>query len=165
VGDDIVERLEWHGTCVRNAEGLCLLQQSLYEIKRLRAALRLAAVEVFGHCDPTTTSPDQLVQHFIEESAVAEVITDGFGSEWEKCLRRDCDLQVVRPGKVQCNGDHDEIGCPQSWGGLVDGLCAELEVLAAALSLAVGELSTHGNHRHETPDMLRDQFIEEARRG
>jgi len=35
-GDDIVEQLEWHGTCVRNAEGLCLLQQSLYEIKQLR---------------------------------------------------------------------------------------------------------------------------------
>jgi hypothetical protein len=32
-----VEQLEWHGTCVRNAEGLCLLQQSLYEIERLRA--------------------------------------------------------------------------------------------------------------------------------
>jgi len=41
----------------------------------------------------------------------------------------------------------------------------EIERLRVALSLAVGELSTHGNHRHETPDMLRDQFIEEARRG
>ena len=35
--DDIVEQLEWHGICVRNAAGLCLLQQSLYEIERLRA--------------------------------------------------------------------------------------------------------------------------------
>ena len=37
VPDDIVEQLEWHGICVRNAAGLCLLQQSLYEIERLRA--------------------------------------------------------------------------------------------------------------------------------
>ncbi len=43
--DDIVEQLEWHNTCVRNADGLCLLQQALYkiehqqaEIERLRAA-------------------------------------------------------------------------------------------------------------------------------
>jgi hypothetical protein len=48
------------------------LEQATDEIERLRVALRLAAVEVFGHCDPTTTSPDQLVQHFIEESAVAD---------------------------------------------------------------------------------------------
>ncbi len=33
---DIYEQLEWHDTCVRNADGLCLLQQSLYEIERLR---------------------------------------------------------------------------------------------------------------------------------
>ena len=44
--DDIVEQLEWHNTCVRNADGLCLLQQALYkmehqqaEIERLRAAV------------------------------------------------------------------------------------------------------------------------------
>ncbi len=44
------------------------LEQATDEIERLRVALRLAAVEVFGHCDPTTTSPDELVQHFIEEA-------------------------------------------------------------------------------------------------
>lgn len=31
-------------------------------------------------------------------------IDDGFGNRWDKCERPDCDLQVVRPGKVQCNG-------------------------------------------------------------
>jgi uncharacterized membrane protein YccC len=50
VQDDIVEQLEWHNTCVRNADGLCLLQQALYkiehqqaEIERLRTALEVAA--------------------------------------------------------------------------------------------------------------------------
>jgi len=43
-----------------------LFQDAVDEIERLRAALRLAAVEVFGHRDPTTTSPDQLVEHFIK---------------------------------------------------------------------------------------------------
>lgn len=36
MSDWLVEQLEWHGTCVRNSDGLCLLQQSLYEIERLR---------------------------------------------------------------------------------------------------------------------------------
>lgn len=29
-------------------------------------------------------------------------IEDGFGSTWPLCLRAECGLQVVRPGKVQC---------------------------------------------------------------
>ncbi len=40
----------------------------------------------------------------------------------------------------------------------------QIERLRIALALACGELSTHGSHRHETPEMLSDQFIEEARR-
>jgi hypothetical protein len=31
-----------------------------------------------------------------------EYITDGFGNEWAKC-GPDCDMEVVRPGKVQCS--------------------------------------------------------------
>lgn len=30
-------------------------------------------------------------------------VDDGFGSTWTKCLHPLCDLQVVRPGKVQCS--------------------------------------------------------------
>jgi len=30
-------------------------------------------------------------------------ITDGFGGEWSRCERKDCALEVVHPGKVQCN--------------------------------------------------------------
>jgi len=30
-------------------------------------------------------------------------ISDGFGSSWLKCHREDCGLEIVRPGKVQCN--------------------------------------------------------------
>lgn len=38
-------------------------------------------------------------------------IDDGFGNCWRLCSRDDCDLQVVRPGKVQCRGDYDQRGC------------------------------------------------------
>jgi len=31
-------------------------------------------------------------------------IVDGFGSEWVRC-KPDCKLEVVRPGKVQCECD------------------------------------------------------------
>lgn len=36
-------------------------------------------------------------------------ISDGFGTEWERC-GPGCDLHVVRPGKVQCNCTADQ--CP-----------------------------------------------------
>jgi hypothetical protein len=32
-----------------------------------------------------------------------QMIEDGFGNSWQKCARLDCDLHVVRPGKVQCS--------------------------------------------------------------
>jgi hypothetical protein len=35
-------------------------------------------------------------------------IEDGFGGRWPKCEKPDCQLEVVRPGKVQC-GDCE---CP-----------------------------------------------------
>lgn len=37
-------------------------------------------------------------------------IEDGFGNYWPRCKRPDCDLEVVRPGKVQCS---HEPGCQQ----------------------------------------------------
>lgn len=39
-------------------------------------------------------------------------VEDGFGSEWMTCNAEDCDLQVVRPGKVQCSGMCQEVGWP-----------------------------------------------------
>lgn len=33
-------------------------------------------------------------------------IDDGFGSWWKLCEKEDCGLQVVRPGKVQCNCEY-----------------------------------------------------------
>ena len=44
-------------------------------------------------------------------------------------------------------------------------LNAEIERLREALALAVGELSTHGEYAAWTPEMLMNQFLEEARRG
>lgn len=44
-----------------------LITQISDENERLRAALRLAAIDVFAQCDPLRTSPDQLVQHYIDE--------------------------------------------------------------------------------------------------
>lgn len=36
---------------------------------------------------------------------MTEMIEDGHGNGWEKCLRADCSLQVVRPGKAQCDDE------------------------------------------------------------
>jgi hypothetical protein len=33
-----------------------------------------------------------------------DIIDDGFGNRWQKCLlKAECSLQIVRPGKVQCD--------------------------------------------------------------
>jgi hypothetical protein len=62
VADDIVTRLQ------DTAYETDLCWEAADEIERLRAALRLAAVEVYGSCDPLTTSPDDLARHFYEEA-------------------------------------------------------------------------------------------------
>lgn len=38
-------------------------------------------------------------------SKETRVVDDGFGNQWRKCSRPDCSLAVVRPGKVDCNGE------------------------------------------------------------
>lgn len=40
----------------------------------------------------------------------------------------------------------------------------EIELLSAALALAVGELSTHAQYSVYSPEQLMQQFLEEARR-
>jgi hypothetical protein len=33
-----------------------------------------------------------------------DIIEDGFGNRWHRCLLgAECSLQIVRPGKVQCD--------------------------------------------------------------
>lgn len=59
-----------------------------------------------------------------------EVVEDGFGNGWNKCLRLDCSLQIVRPGKVQCDGDYDNVGCPFDQAELITALDRALELLA-----------------------------------
>lgn len=63
---------------------------------------------------------------------MAEVIEDGFGNGWNKCLRRDCSLQIVRPGKVQCDGEYDGIGCPHDQAELLTALECAIELLEEA---------------------------------
>ena len=36
-----------------------------------------------------------------------QILDDGFGNQWEKC-GKDCELEIVRPGKVQCEKEN----CP-----------------------------------------------------
>lgn len=60
---------------------------------------------------------------------MAEVIDDGFGNAWAKCLRTDCSLQIVRPGKVQCEGEHDEIGCPHDHAEVLTSLECAIRLL------------------------------------
>jgi len=45
-------------------------------------------------------------------------VNDGFG-EVMMCARIDCDLEVVRPGKVQCRGEYDSLGCPHTESELI----------------------------------------------
>lgn len=49
---------------------------------------------------------------------MGDMVSDGY-TEWEKCSRIDCDLQVVRPGKVQCRGEYDSLGCPHTEAELI----------------------------------------------
>lgn len=47
-------------------------------------------------------------QRAFQRRAVASeprTVEDGFGNRWYKCDLADCSLQVVRPGKVQCNDE------------------------------------------------------------
>lgn len=37
------------------------------------------------------------------ETTSKGLLDDGFGNVWEKCERDDCCLEIVRPGKVQCD--------------------------------------------------------------
>lgn len=40
----------------------------------------------------------------------SDSLDDGFGNIWEKCRAKECDLEIVRPGKVQCSGYCDTAG-------------------------------------------------------
>lgn len=67
---------------------------------------------------------------------MSRIVEDADG-DWECCARRDCDLELVRPGKVQCSGETDRIGCPRTEPELIDRLtkhCAELRQHAEALA-------------------------------
>lgn len=66
---DEIERLraELQQSRLNHLTTLSELQDAAEQSRRLRAALRLAAIDVFAQCDPLTTSPDQLVQHYIDE--------------------------------------------------------------------------------------------------
>ena len=73
VQDDIVEQLEWHTTCVRNADGLCLLQQALYKIEHQQAEIERLHAE---HCAERAIA-DQL-HHALCVSAVRLSCPDVF---------------------------------------------------------------------------------------
>ena len=45
-------------------------------------------------------------------------VDDGYGLV-AMCARIDCDLEIVRPGKVQCRGEYDSLGCPQTKSELI----------------------------------------------
>ena len=44
----------------------------------------------------------------VTEGLGGEYVEDGFGGAWVKCDDPRCDLEVVRPGKVQCSDFCDE---------------------------------------------------------
>ena len=42
-------------------------------------------------------------------------VDDGFGNVWMCCVLPDCDLEVVRPGKVQCSNRCESIPLDERW--------------------------------------------------
>lgn len=46
------------------------------------------------------------------EAKGQRIISDDYGNDWSKCDREDCSLQIVRPGKVQCNGECEQEPAP-----------------------------------------------------
>ena len=61
------------------------------------------------------------------------LVADGYGNEWPKCSRPYCALEVVRPGKVQCDCEHagnEEFPAPADPAGLD----AAIEAAAKAIS-------------------------------
>lgn len=45
-----------------------------------------------------------VLDHIVEAASPYGVISDGFGTSWQLCvLGHKCRLQVVRPGKAQCD--------------------------------------------------------------
>lgn len=42
-------------------------------------------------------------------------VEDDFGNAWGRCVLPDCDLQVVRPGKVQCNNACESLPLDSRW--------------------------------------------------
>ena len=45
--------------------------------------------------------------HFLERGGVMAELDDGFGNVWVLC-KPDCRLEIVRPGKVQCDCDYED---------------------------------------------------------
>lgn len=55
-------------------------------------------------------------------------VDDGFG-EVMMCARIDCNLEVVRPGKVQCRGEYDSLGCPHTESELIGTMLSAIKKL------------------------------------
>jgi hypothetical protein len=83
--------------------GTASTEENTSELARLRALVfdrgeQLARAWAVGVAGIMRCSPGR-------KTAVTERVEDGYGNAWEKCLRPDCSLQIVRPGKVQCDDD------------------------------------------------------------
>lgn len=107
-----------------------------------------------GNCsDPSLTGPaklrrilDDLIEARAALSTERENLDDGFGNVWQKC-GPECELEIVRPGKVQCNRCDERAGII---GATSNAEAAKLNAGAAItvprdlIELAVHGL-THGN--------------------
>lgn len=70
MSDDIVTRLRGRAALqdAASIHGYPLMREAADTIERLTVALALACNELFGVCDPLTTSPRELMQHFLKEA-------------------------------------------------------------------------------------------------
>ena len=75
------------------------LSARLARVTAERDRAREALQEIHKQCDSV-----HIGALCIAALAPAHEVSDGHGSTWRKCSHSSCDLQVVRPGRVQCSG-------------------------------------------------------------
>lgn len=68
MADDIVTRLQRYEGGDRSESAVDVVSDALAEIERLRAALALAVGELSTYGPMRYTSPDQLMEHFMQEA-------------------------------------------------------------------------------------------------
>lgn len=104
VQKEVADNQTWH---------VCELRQQLSQLQALVRALPVVRIDLDGaYHDTLLARPeDDAVKELLRYRATLDattpavykrIVADDFGCAMEMCDRKDCGLQVVRPGKFQC---------------------------------------------------------------